>query len=84
MELLSFKKLTTRETAIIHDFLDDIVVIDINSKIKDDTIELRNNTILKLPDAIIAATARFLNIPILTADQQFKNIQDPQVILYYP
>lgn len=84
LELQSFKKLTSRESTIIDDFLNDIVIIDINSKIKKDTIELRKKTSLKLPDAIIAATAKFLGVPILTADQQFKDIKEPQVILYYP
>ena len=84
LELLSFKKLSTPEKAIIKDFLDDVVIIDINKKIKDYTIKLRENNSLKLPDSIIAATSKFLNIPLLTADQEFKNIEDPQIILYYP
>jgi len=84
LELLSFKKLTASETAVIKNFLDDIVIIDINRKIKDYTINLREAGPLKLPDSIIAATSKFLNIALLTADQAFKNIKDIQVVLYNP
>ena len=82
LELLSFKELTSSEKTIIKEFLNDVVIIDINKKIKDLTIKFRENNSLKLPDAIIAATAQFLDIPLMTADQQFKNIEDPQILLY--
>ena len=82
LELLSFKELTSSEKTIIKEFLNDVVIIDINKKIKDLTIKFRENNSIKLPDAIIASTAQFLDIPLMTADQQFKNIEDPQILLY--
>jgi len=84
LELLSFKKLTLSEKSIIKEFLNDIIIFDINAKIKQYTIELRTNLGLKIPDAIIAATAKFLNIPILTADQEFEKIEKQQIIIYKP
>jgi len=83
LELLSFRKLTAREISILKEFLDDVIIIDINKKIKDLTIGIRRSYELKLPDAIIAATAKFLDMPLMTADQQFKNIEDPQILLYH-
>lgn len=31
---------------------------------------------MKLPDCIIAATAAYLNMPLVTGDQHFKKLQD--------
>ncbi|MDW7681923.1 MAG: type II toxin-antitoxin system VapC family toxin [bacterium] len=82
LELLSFEQEDDSSYAIIKEFLNDVVIIDINKKIKDYTIEIRKQRTLKLPDAIIAGTAKFLNIPLMTADDRFKNIEDPQIIFY--
>lgn len=83
LELLSFKKLSEAEDIIIKEFLNDTVIID-NKRIKDFVIDFRRERQFKLPDSIIVATAKFLNIPLLTADQQFKNINEPQIIIYTP
>ena len=82
LELLSFKTLTEKEIEIIKNFLDDITIIDINEKIKEYTVELRSNYKLKMPDAIIAATAKYLKIPLLTADKEFGKVKNQQIILY--
>ena len=82
LELLSFKKLSEKEEAIIKRFLDDVIIIDINKRIKDFVVDLRKKRRIKLPDAIIVATGKFLNIPLITADQQLKSISETQIILY--
>ncbi|MHB2149559.1 PIN domain-containing protein [Calditrichota bacterium LG25] len=64
--------------------MDDVIVIDINSKIKEIAMDIRNKKRLKLPDAINAATALYLNIPLITADKEFDVLEEPQVILYKP
>ncbi len=84
LELLSFKKLSKEEEAVIKNFLDETIVIDINKKIKDFVIDLRKKRKIKLPDSIIVATGKFLNIPLITADQQLKFINETQIILYTP
>jgi len=43
---------------------------------------LRKSGKLKLADSLIAATALVYNIPLVTADQQFKNITELNLILY--
>ena len=46
----------------LHSFISDrISVIDITSDVKKETIAIRRNTKLKLPDSIIAATSIILN-----------------------
>jgi predicted nucleic acid-binding protein len=57
-------------------FLSNCKIIDINRSIKDTAINIRKSNKLKLPDAIIAATTLYLNIPLITADKGFKNIDD--------
>jgi predicted nucleic acid-binding protein len=37
---------------------------------------------MKLPDAIIASSAQYLNMPLLTADKEFKKIPDLDLIIY--
>jgi predicted nucleic acid-binding protein len=37
---------------------------------------------IKLPDALIAATAIYLDIPLLTFDKGFKNISELQLIFW--
>jgi predicted nucleic acid-binding protein len=58
------------------------LIIDINSGIKHKAIEIRKEARLKLPDAIIAATAMSMDLPLLTADKAFSKIADPRIILY--
>ena len=82
LELLSFRDFTDDELDIIQDFLNNVIIIDINTTIKARTIKLRKKRRIKLPDAIVAATAHYLNIPLLTADKQFKSIEDVQIIIY--
>jgi len=82
LELLSFKGLKKSEILEIKKFLLECTIIDINSKIKEHTINIRIKNSLKLPDSIIIATALFLNIPLLSADNQFCNIKDADLIFY--
>jgi len=58
----------------IQAFIDDCNVLEINSSIKEITISIRQTGKIKLPDAIIAATSIFWNLPFFTRDEDFKNI----------
>ena len=57
-------------------------MINLNEEIKSLTIELKRKYKLKLPDSIIAATAYYLNLPLITADKQFKQVDELEIILY--
>ena len=54
----------------------------INSEIKNKAVFLRRKHRTKLPDAIIIATALYLNLPLVTADSDFKKIDDIRLIYY--
>ena len=50
-----------------------------NSEIEDATIQIRRSKALKLPDAIIAATAIVLGSPLVSNDRAFRNIAGLEV-----
>jgi predicted nucleic acid-binding protein len=82
MELLSSPKLTAGEEIAIKNFLNVCVIADMNNNIKQAAIKLRRVTSLKLPDSIIAATAEFLGVPLLTADSEFNRLKSLNVLQY--
>ena len=82
LELLSFKRLTKTELKIIKSFLAECTIFDINSKIKELTVEIRKKYRLKLPDCIIAATSIYLDISLISADSDFNQVEDADLIFY--
>jgi len=74
MELLSFPSITDDEEKRIRQFLSICDLIQIDKQVMEKTIELRRRHKIKLPDAIIAATAIIHNIPLITADTRFCKI----------
>lgn len=82
LELLGYKGISTREHQLINHFLNECTIVDINSTIKKNTIAIKQKQQIKLPDSIIAATAQFLSIPLLTADKEFKKINNLNIVLY--
>ena len=82
LELLGFHDITKEERSIIEDFLSNCIIIDLNQSIKEITIDLKQSYKLKLPDAIIAATSQYMNLPLISADKGFERISDLQFIKY--
>lgn len=82
IELLTSKKLKRPERTIIENLLSQCTIIDINSYIKTQTIDLRTRYSLKIPDAIIAATADYLSAPLITSDEDFKLVKELDLIYF--
>jgi predicted nucleic acid-binding protein len=82
LELLSFHKLSSSEEVRIKQLINDVTVIDINNEIKQNAIEIRQEYQIKLPDAIILASAKFLDIALFTADKQLNKVKNINLILY--
>lgn len=79
---MSYSKITTGEQSKIKEFLNEITVFGWN-KIRDQTIKLKRNYKIKLPDAIISATSLYLKIPLFTADKElFKISEEMDLILH--
>ncbi|HMQ49844.1 MAG TPA: type II toxin-antitoxin system VapC family toxin [Saprospiraceae bacterium] len=65
IEVLGFN--TTPEAyKILTDFFEDALVLPLSDEVVQKTIELRKNYKIKLPDAIIAATALAYNLTLIT------------------
>jgi predicted nucleic acid-binding protein len=82
LELLGFKGITSKQQNEIGKFIQKCIVIDINEEIKRQVIHLRRSTRLKLPDSIVFAEARYLSLPLVTADLGFKTIENIELIIY--
>ncbi|MCL2510777.1 MAG: type II toxin-antitoxin system VapC family toxin [Bacteroidales bacterium] len=74
LELFGKPNLSVHDNNIIEVMLEGCFVVDINQEIKQIYREIKQKYNLKLPDAIIAATAIYLDMPLLTFDKDFKNI----------
>lgn len=80
MELLGTPNLTANEKSKLKSLLGDCIVFPFSDDIKHITINIRQTKKIKLPDAIIAATALYYDLPLLSADTGFKNIPDLTLI----
>lgn len=81
IELLCWKFATKKDLDILHNFIDDALVIELEQPIKYKTAEIRKRQKIKLPDAIIAATAMVYELTLVSRNvSDFKNIDGMQLI----
>src|ERR1043166_5810078 len=66
LELLGYRGITSKEQDRVQRMLDDCIIIDLNEEIRKRTIAIKQNYAIKLPDSIIAATALYLEVPLIT------------------
>lgn len=75
VELLCWKTADAKDMEVLHNFINDVRVFELEKRIKFKTDEIRKTHKIKLPDAIIAATALVYNLTLLTSNvADFKNI----------
>ncbi len=82
LEILSFPKLNMEAQSQIIGLLNNCTIVELKQEIKNLTIELRKKYTLKLPDAIIAASAYFYKLPLITADKAFQKLKEMNIILW--
>ncbi len=82
MELHAYHGNNYSSVQILDAFLQSVSIINIEEKVKINTIEIRKKAKLKLPDSIIAASALTYNLPLITADKGFKRVDHLDLILY--
>lgn len=82
IELLGYSGFSDNELKQTEEFLEICTIINLDSDIKRRAISFRRNQKLKLPDAVILATANCLNIPLITADSDFKKVKEANIIFY--
>jgi predicted nucleic acid-binding protein len=81
MELLGKYQISETEQRIITRVLNSCNIIDLNYSIKQLAIKIRQDAKVKLPDAIIAATAMQYSLPLVTADKGFSKIANLDLLL---
>ena len=84
LEALSKPGMDRVEEEAVEAFIQTCQVVELTDDIKQVVIELRRQHRLKLPDAIVAATAFWLNVPLLTADKGFSRVSGLDVVLLNP
>ena len=82
LELLGYKGITEEEQEVIESFVTQCKVITINNAIKKETIRIRKAYNTKLPDSIIIATALYLDLPLITADVEFRKVEELTLLQY--
>ena len=82
LELLSAKCIKPEDLLKIKQFISECTVIDITPEIKEFTINIRQKYNIKLPDSIIMATSLWLNMPLITADNNFTKIDIADLIYF--
>ena len=80
MELLGVFSISKIQKSNIQNIINECFVIDMNAEIKKYAIQIKQKYKIKLPDAIIAATAIQYNIPFITADADFKVVKELNLI----
>lgn len=81
IELLCWKAATPDDEVILHNFLKEAFIIELEQPIKFRTAELRKINSIKLPDAIIAAAALIYDFTLITRNVgDFKKIKDLKMI----
>lgn len=80
IELLCWRSAIEKDIAVIKRFINDSFVIELEKPIKLKTADLRKDYKIKLPDAIIAATAIVYDLILITRNtSDFKNITGLQL-----
>jgi hypothetical protein len=82
LELLGNRHLKPSDILKIKQFISECTVIDITPAIKELVINIRQKYNIKLPDCIIIATSLWLNMPLITADHDFKKIDIADLIYF--
>ena len=82
IELLGFKGLSQSDKKKINLFLSECTIVPLNTEVKDICIAIKQKDKSKTPDAIIAATALYLQIPLITADKEFEKMDNLDLFLY--
>lgn len=84
MEVYAYEFTVQTEKDLIDEFFQSVEIVEINKEVADQAIIYRKNKTkkIKLPDAIILATAKHVNADLLTNDcDDFQNIDSSVNVL---
>jgi predicted nucleic acid-binding protein len=83
IELFSKESISIKEKSIIKKIVSAATVLEVlNIEIREIAANYRSQKVIKkTPDAIIAATAHFYNLTLITLDNDFERLIDTEVVL---
>ncbi len=81
MEIQCNPALNSSERILLKEFLGECIIIRLNEEIKDLAIKIRLSTRLKLMDSIIAASAQWTKLVLVTGDEKFDSVKSIDLIL---
>ena len=76
IEALSLASLSPDDVAATENFLDDFIIVPIDTQIVRTAGALRRAYRLNVPDATIVATAVTNNLPLVTRDKKMRSVPD--------
>ncbi|MCF8308888.1 MAG: type II toxin-antitoxin system VapC family toxin [Bacteroidales bacterium] len=82
LELFGKQGLNQNQIKEINYLLDSCFIAEINPQIKQIAKDLMQNHAIKVPDAIVAASSLYLDLPLLTYDTGFKKIEMLKLVLF--
>ena len=74
MELLAWPSLTAQEEQRVREFLQQLTVCELTASIRARAVTLRKRHNVKLPDAVVCATAMELNVELWTNDKTLARV----------
>ncbi|MBA2269770.1 MAG: type II toxin-antitoxin system VapC family toxin [Chthoniobacterales bacterium] len=74
MELLAWPSLTAQEEQRVREFLQQLTVCELTASIRTRAVALRKRHNVKLPDAVVCATAMELNVELWTNDKTLTKV----------
>ena len=74
IELLAWPSLTEREETKVREFLKAVTLCELTASIRAKAVELRKLRHLKLPDAVVCATAMELDVELWTNDAELSEV----------
>ena len=80
--MLNYPSISDDEIKKIKQFIEDCFVLPIDNSIKENTIHIRAKYKRKLPDSIIIASAISNDLPLMSADSDFIDIEELNLIHY--
>ena len=69
------------ERKLVKALLNDCVIIELSPQVKTEAIQIRWSTRMKLMDSIVAASARVVDLPLVTGDNAFERVPQLDLLL---
>jgi predicted nucleic acid-binding protein len=82
IEISSNKSNTSTKKILIEELVNGIIVVQTNPVVVKLAINFMLSYNIKIADAIIAATAKYLDLPLLTADAELFKIKEVKIIKF--